>query len=179
MGRCFAQPLARKRALVTRIWNALGLWDANPPRPHSSALRHSLRGHKLHRAPHVVWDAVLCSLWRQSALWSLEFGTLQLNATQCSWQLQYVRSNWPQSAKHVSWRRKPFSCTGHYLCAGMVGTSRDEHPHWSNRLGGNNFIRNMFWSYYRWLRKKRQNHFAHPAVRPPGPPSSKLKRQRT
>ena len=179
MGRCFVQPLAPKRALVTRIWNALGLWDANPPRPHSSALRHSLRGHKLHRAPHVVWDAVLCSLWRQSALWSLEFGTLQLNATQCSWQLQYVRSNWPQSAKHVSWRRKPFSCTGHYLCAGMVGTSRDEHPHWSNRLGGNNFIRNIFWSYSGVCGNKKQNHFAHPAVRPPGPPSSKLKPQRT
>ena len=146
MGRCFVQPLVPKRALVTRIWNALGLWDANPPRPHASALRYSLRGHKLYRAPNV-WDAVLCRLWRQRALWSLEFGTLQLNPTQRPWQLQRVHSNWPQSAQHVWWRSKPFSCTGHCLCAGMVGMSRDEHPHCSNRLGGNNFIRNTFLSY--------------------------------
>ena len=36
----------------------------------------------------------------------------------------------------------------------MVGTSRDEHPHWSNRLGGNNFIRNIFLSYSGVYEKK-------------------------
>ena len=90
--RCFLHVCRRKE-------NLLGLWDANPPRPHASALRYSLRGHKLCRAPNV-WDAVLCRLWRQRALWSLEFGTLQLNPTQRPWQLQRVHSNWPQSAKH-------------------------------------------------------------------------------
>ena len=178
MGRCFVQPLAPKRILVTRVWNALGFWDANPPRPHASALRYSLRGHKLYRAPNV-WDAVLCRLWRQRALWSLEFGTLQLNPTQRPWQLQRVHSNWPQSAQHVWWRSKPFSCTGHYLCAGMVGMSRDEHPHCEKQARQQQFYPQHFFILFRCLRKERQNHFAHSAVRPPSPPSSKLKLQRT
>ena len=79
----------------------------------------------------------------------------------------------PPTAKYS----RPSGTLSH-LYAGMVSMSQDEHSHCSNRFVGSNFIRKTLLSYSGvWVKKK--NHFAHSAVRPPFPPSSKLKLQRT